>query len=59
MNDINYPVDFSIYIRHDAAMEMDNKHFITLASEHIAIIALVGCIFPHLQLVKILRALVQ
>ena len=30
-----------------------NKHFITLVSMHIAIIALVGCIFTHLQLVKI------
>ena len=31
---------------------MDNKHFITLVSMHIAIISLVGCIFTRLQLVK-------
>ena len=30
-----------------------DKHFITLVSMHIAIIALVGCIFTRLQLVKI------
>ena len=34
---------------------MNNKHFITLVTKRIAIIALVGCIFTHLQLVKIPR----
>ena len=38
---------------------MDNKHFITLVSMHIAIIALVGCIFTRLRLVKIPCPLVQ
>jgi len=38
---------------------MDNKHFITLASMHIAIISLMGCIFTRLQLVKTPRPLVQ
>ena len=38
---------------------MDNKHFITLVSMHIAIIALMGCIFTRLRLVKIPRPLVQ
>ena len=37
---------------------MDNKHFITLISMHVTIIALVGCIFTHL-LVKIPHPLVQ
>ena len=29
--------------RHDAVVVMDNKHFITLVSVHIAVIALMGC----------------
>ena len=37
----------------------DNKHFITLVSMHIVIIALVGCIFTRLRLVKIPCPLVQ
>ena len=36
--------------RHDAVVVMDNKHFITLVSVHIA---LVGCIFTRLWLVEI------
>jgi len=36
---------------------MDNKDSIKLVSMHITIIALMGCIFTRLQLVKIPRPL--
>ena len=44
---------------HNTAVVMENKHFITLVSVHIVIIALVGCIFAHLRLMKIPHPLVQ
>ena len=33
---------------HDTVVVMDNKHFITLVSVHIAVIALVGCVHSPL-----------
>ena len=45
--------------RHDAVVVMVNKHFITLVSVQIVVIAFVGWIVTHLQLVKIPRPLVQ
>ena len=44
--------------RHDAVVVMDNKYFITLVSVHIAVIALVGCTFTCLRLMKIPHPLV-
>ena len=39
--------------RHNTVVVMDNKYFIALVSVHIAVIALVGCIFTRLRLMKI------
>ena len=50
---------YSVWEETRCCSGMDNKHFITLVSMHIAIISLVGCIFTCLQLVKIPRPLVQ
>ena len=41
------------YFEYDTVVVMDNKYFITVVSVHIAVIALVGCNFTHLRLVKI------
>ena len=42
--------------RHDAVVVMDNKYFITLVSVHIAVIALVGCIFTRRVLLHFIDA---